>query len=243
MNNKTSETELQSALHFAIGQICLSVERDLEKESSKSSCFVRMNTDAISTLTDITYQYATTYLANDLVAFSQHANRRTITVEDVKLAARKEPTKLLPSLQEFEAENLNTTTRSKTHDKQPHKKKKNKNRVQATKIQQKSLSTKKTAKVSNSIVEIGSDSSSNSSVMSSDCEAEFQFDEQPKKKESKRENIQTVKSDLSDTSVEGEQQFILNCSSSDDEDDSDDSDDSIHNFIADTDENELTDTS
>lgn len=48
-----------------------------------------MTKSAIQTLTELTYLYATTSLANDLVSFSVHANRRTVTPDDVLLVARK----------------------------------------------------------------------------------------------------------------------------------------------------------
>ena len=126
------DMELQSSLHFAVGQICLSVEREIEtaqddemesfpsrtdnyltaevsspqnKHSSIPNTYARMSTDAITTLTELTYHYVTTSLSNDLVSFSQHAHRRTIQVDDVKLIARKD-SKLLDALNAFEERHL-----------------------------------------------------------------------------------------------------------------------------------------
>ena len=59
-----------------------------------------MTKSAIQTLTELTYLYATTSLANDLVAFSVHANRRTITPDDVLLVARRNE-ELLTKLKDF----------------------------------------------------------------------------------------------------------------------------------------------
>uniref|UniRef100_A0A7R9ZA28 Centromere protein S n=1 Tax=Pseudictyota dubia TaxID=2749911 RepID=A0A7R9ZA28_9STRA len=85
---------LRSALHFAVGRICH------EEELEQDDC-ARMTSEAIAALTELVYQYTTTSLANDLVSFSRHANRRTISVDDVKLVLRKDPDGLLASLEKF----------------------------------------------------------------------------------------------------------------------------------------------
>lgn len=59
-----------------------------------------MSTQAVAALSELIYQYATKSLSNDLLAFSRHANRRTITLEDVLLMARKDP-QLQEKLQTF----------------------------------------------------------------------------------------------------------------------------------------------
>jgi centromere protein S len=76
---RSEEDEVRAALQVAVAQICTS-QQDGGAPMTKS---------AIQTLTELTYLYATTSLANDLVAFSVHANRRTITPDDVLLVARK----------------------------------------------------------------------------------------------------------------------------------------------------------
>jgi uncharacterized protein with von Willebrand factor type A (vWA) domain len=89
-----------------------------------------MTKSAITALTELTYLYATTSLANDLEAFSQHAGRRTITPEDVQLVARKNPDNLLSKLQDFANSALSTTaaiastTTIQAKKKSPPKKKK-----------------------------------------------------------------------------------------------------------------------
>jgi len=75
---------VRSALHFAVGRMC---ERE---EDDDLDVGARMNATAVSSLTELVYQYATTSLANDIVAFSKHAGRKTVTVDDVKLAIRKD---------------------------------------------------------------------------------------------------------------------------------------------------------
>lgn len=83
---------VRSALHFAVGRVCH------EEESGQGA---KMTSEAIAALTELTYQYATTSLALDLVSFSSHANRRTISVDDVKLVLRKDPDGLLANLEHF----------------------------------------------------------------------------------------------------------------------------------------------
>jgi len=89
------QTALRNALHFAVGNICREEEENGEEGTP------RMSKEAINTLTQMTYHYATKCLATDLIAFSQHANRKTLTVDDVKLVARKNPRGLMHSLEGF----------------------------------------------------------------------------------------------------------------------------------------------
>ena len=228
------EMQLQSALHFSVGQLCLSIEQKQEREmqiqtnlekstSSKPSnslcaptkTYVRMSTDAISTLTELTFQYVTTSLANDLVSFSKHANRRTISVDDVKLVARKEPTKLLYALQNFE-KNISGNNHIST------------NRMQDN-------ANKTVTKDQNQIFEINSSSSDSSkSIQSSSSEFEVDLDVHFSKNErnkkgtvirndrKRRRMIDVQQSYSSDTIDEVEvdekrNKFILSSSSSDDE--------------------------
>ena len=112
-NNNTSRSSgageddaaVRSALHFAVGRIC-EQEEDDEIDVGGGA---RMSSAAVSSLTELVYQYATTSLANDLAAFSRHAGRKTVTVDDVKLVLRKDP-QTLDALTEFcEREQLGTT--------------------------------------------------------------------------------------------------------------------------------------
>jgi histone H3/H4 len=122
-NHETDEQmnlNIRSALHFSIGQISL-----LEDQKDAATTGVRMSAEAISALTELAYQYATTSLASDLVCFSQHASRRTIHVDDVKLVARKSPDRLLVALESFcddnddHKQNSNTTTKTLQRQKNP----------------------------------------------------------------------------------------------------------------------------
>lgn len=103
-SKKTSEEQdsMRSALQAAVAQIC--AEECQNEDSSQM-----MTKSAVQTLTELTYLYATTSLADDLVAFSQHANRRTITPDDVILVGRKNPDNLLSKLKNF-ASTLGATT-------------------------------------------------------------------------------------------------------------------------------------
>lgn len=96
---------MRAALQVAIAHICTAETGNDGAQLTKS---------AITTLTELTYLYATTSLANDLEAFSQHAGRRTITPEDVQLVARKNPDNLLAKLQDFTDSALSTTTKTAT---------------------------------------------------------------------------------------------------------------------------------
>ena len=82
--NAKDDGAVRSALHFSVGRICE------QEEDDDPDVGARMSSDAVGSLAELVYQYATTSLPNDLVAFSQHAGRKTVTVDDVKLAIRKD---------------------------------------------------------------------------------------------------------------------------------------------------------
>jgi centromere protein S len=94
--DRSDEDEMRAALQVAVAQICTS-------EDASRHDGAQMTSSAIRTLTELTYLYATTSLANDLVAFSQHASRRTITPDDVLLVARKNPDTLVAKMKDFAA--------------------------------------------------------------------------------------------------------------------------------------------
>jgi histone H3/H4 len=72
---------MRAALQYAVAQIC--TEEEVTSEAAN------MSSSAIQALTELMYQFATMSVAKDLVAFSKHANRRTITVDDVLLSVRR----------------------------------------------------------------------------------------------------------------------------------------------------------
>jgi len=119
-------TALQRSFHYAVGNYCKSIEKDnidacvraqngshtlidennnsiTNKDNNNTNnlrTVPQMTPGAIAALTDLAYKFMTENLAVDLEAFSQHANRRTITCDDVLLAARKNPNGLLDRLKQ-----------------------------------------------------------------------------------------------------------------------------------------------
>ena len=111
----------RSALHLAIGKICQA--EDLVSSSSSSlpdnddtttdslptmpttKKIFKMNNESIIALTDLTYHFITTCYANDLVAFSHHAKRKQVKLEDVLLVARKDDVGALAELHRVIADN------------------------------------------------------------------------------------------------------------------------------------------
>ncbi|XP_036427050.1 centromere protein S [Colossoma macropomum] len=70
---------LKAAVHYTVGRLCQQVAADHEKEFSRQ---------AIAALAEITFRQCDIF-ATDLEAFAKHAKRQTVTVDDVKLLARR----------------------------------------------------------------------------------------------------------------------------------------------------------
>ncbi|KAJ8258946.1 hypothetical protein COCON_G00179580 [Conger conger] len=70
---------LKAAIHFTVARICEEVGQDCEKTFSKL---------AIAAISETTFKQCDIF-ARDLEAFARHAKRTTVTVEDVKLTARR----------------------------------------------------------------------------------------------------------------------------------------------------------
>ena len=107
--------EIRSALHLTVGNICRAEEnterRDADSGSrSDSSPTCTMSKEAIVALTDLTYHYSTSLLANDLVSFSKHAKRQTVKTDDVLLVARKDKRGMLSELKKIIADNPDVYT-------------------------------------------------------------------------------------------------------------------------------------
>ena len=85
VSNDDEGKELRAALQVAVAHICT------QSIDSSFPDGAIMTASAIRSLTELTYLYATTTLANDLVAFARHANRRTIQPDDVLLVVRENP--------------------------------------------------------------------------------------------------------------------------------------------------------
>ena len=101
------DRDIRAALQHAVAQICT------EEETSDASA--HMSSQAVAALSELVYQYATQCLSNDLLAFSRHANRRTVTLEDVLLVARKDPQGLQAKLMAFaEREKISSSRKEKS---------------------------------------------------------------------------------------------------------------------------------
>jgi centromere protein S len=79
--NHKNARELRSALQYAIIQICAHDDRRMGLQTSPQ---------AIQALAELAFQYSQ-LVAADLDAFSNHANRRTLSPADVLLMVRKNP--------------------------------------------------------------------------------------------------------------------------------------------------------
>jgi len=113
--SEDSSADIVKALQYHVHKIC---GRRIEEDKKN----VVMSKDAVNALTEFTYHYATTCLANDLVMFSQHRKSKTVNADDVKLVARKDPSRLGAHLERCHTELIEKQEQSK-------KKKKSKNKV------------------------------------------------------------------------------------------------------------------
>jgi histone H3/H4 len=127
VSNDDEGNELRAALQMAVANICT------QSDDNSFHDGAIMTTSAICTLTELTYLYATTTLANDLVAFVRHANRRTIQPDDVLLVVRENPNQWrTSSLSKWERESLeeNSSKKSNKRSITPSKEKYSKRRSQ-----------------------------------------------------------------------------------------------------------------
>ena len=85
------DEDIQKALHYAIGKISQTL---VEEEEGDITAKVQLSPDAIAALTELTFQFATTSLAKDIVSFSAHANRSIASAKDVRLVLRKAPLRI-----------------------------------------------------------------------------------------------------------------------------------------------------
>ncbi|GFH61950.1 hypothetical protein CTEN210_18426 [Chaetoceros tenuissimus] len=90
-SNQHDTKEAHEALHNAIGNMCnpnsnnpLSISLTAQSHSQKKI----ISKKGMEALTQLTFEYSQ-LLSRDLVAFSKHANRKTITLDDVKLCLRR----------------------------------------------------------------------------------------------------------------------------------------------------------
>ncbi|XP_046880683.1 centromere protein S [Hypomesus transpacificus] len=79
MDEEEHLQRLKAAVHFTVGRLCDSLGEDHEKTFSRQ---------VIAALAETTFRQCDIF-AKDLEAFARHAKRNTVSVEDVKLAARR----------------------------------------------------------------------------------------------------------------------------------------------------------
>ncbi len=142
-NTPFEKQQLLKSLHYTVGKICQDVEHNHQEQETKLNSSVtspsrqensgrrnkdreekspRMSKTAISCLTEMTFHYVSECLGPDLIAFSRHGNRKTITFDDVKLVARKNPGgDLLESLESVrdnqQNQNKNAASSTNHHNK------------------------------------------------------------------------------------------------------------------------------
>lgn len=95
--------EVRCALQLAVGRICRDEDDDAGDEE-RGCRRVDTTNEAINALTDLTYHFASSSLANDVVAFSKHARRQTVKTDDVLLVCRKNK-QVMKELKAIVAEN------------------------------------------------------------------------------------------------------------------------------------------
>ena len=102
-SNESEKDALMKAIHHAVGKICRNEQQQCG--GAPESATSQMSRSALSVLTEMTFHYVTKCLSSDLISFSSHAGRKTITADDVMLVARKSR-KLSDVLEKFcETEN------------------------------------------------------------------------------------------------------------------------------------------
>jgi len=79
-NEIEEETDLRAAVQYAVLQIC----NEEDKRAGNTT-----SPQAIASLAEIAYLFATQSMAPDIDAYSNHAGRRTVNDSDVKLILRK----------------------------------------------------------------------------------------------------------------------------------------------------------
>ncbi|XP_065135844.1 centromere protein S [Paramisgurnus dabryanus] len=70
---------LKAAVHYTVGRLCQHIATDCEKQITKQT---------IAAIAETAFRQCDIF-ANDLEAFARHAKRNTVTVDDVKLTARR----------------------------------------------------------------------------------------------------------------------------------------------------------
>jgi len=207
--DETLVRELRESLHFCVGKICraeeLAAAREGDKDDDESDNGMTtsiskktdtvMSKEAIAALTELAYHYSTSSLANDLCAFSNHANRRTVKADDVLLVARKEKhilaelkRKVAASQPSAEPSNKGGNSTAKTAA-AGSKKKKNTNNTKKTSNPLFNSNKKKAAKSKSKSMMLDSSSSSSSSDSDSDVRVDPMEKIRQRRLELKQKNL------------------------------------------------------
>ncbi|XDV35434.1 hypothetical protein PO909_005383 [Leuciscus waleckii] len=79
MEGDTLYLRLKAAVHYTVGSLCQHIAADCEKQITKQT---------IAAIAETAFRQCDIF-AKDLEAFARHAKRHTVTVDDVKLTARR----------------------------------------------------------------------------------------------------------------------------------------------------------
>ncbi|XP_066522577.1 centromere protein S [Hoplias malabaricus] len=77
--NEAYSQRLKAAVHYTAGKLCEQITADQERKISRQ---------AVAAIAEITFRQCDIF-AKDLEAFARHAKRQTVTMDDVKLLARR----------------------------------------------------------------------------------------------------------------------------------------------------------
>ncbi|XP_051561860.1 centromere protein S-like [Myxocyprinus asiaticus] len=77
--NEAQKQRLKAAVHYTVGRLCRNIAADCEKQITKQT---------IAAIAETTFRQCDIF-AKDFEAFARHAKRHTVTVDDVKLTARR----------------------------------------------------------------------------------------------------------------------------------------------------------
>ncbi|KAG1938916.1 protein MHF1 [Pimephales promelas] len=80
MDEDEAQTQrLKAAVHYTVGSLCQHIAADCEKQITKQT---------IAAIAETAFRQCDIF-AKDLEAFARHAKRHTVTMDDVKLTARR----------------------------------------------------------------------------------------------------------------------------------------------------------
>ncbi|NP_001122221.1 centromere protein S [Danio rerio] len=77
--DEAQNQRLKAAVHYTVGSLCQHIAEDCEKQITKQT---------IAAIAETAFRQCDIF-AKDLEAFARHAKRNTVTVDDVKLTARR----------------------------------------------------------------------------------------------------------------------------------------------------------